>query len=66
MGITKKEKAGVVSAIVHFRHYILYQPNRVVTDHTALTYLKSIKNPTVIIARWNLIIDDFSAYLTIE
>jgi hypothetical protein len=53
MGISEKEMAGVVFGVNEFRHYIFGVKFTIVTDHSALKYLMSIKNPEGKLARWS-------------
>jgi len=50
-GITEKECLSVVASIKHFRDYIQGMRFKVITDHSALTWLKNIKEPTGRLAR---------------
>ena len=49
---THLELAAVVWAVNHFRHYLIGRPFQLVTDHSALKWLISQKNPSGIVARW--------------
>ena len=53
MSISEKEMAGIVFGIKEFRPYIFSSKHkiRVVTDHKALHYLISLKDPTRKLAR---------------
>ena len=61
MGISEKEMAGVVFGIKEFRPYIFGSRYKVkvVTDHKALQYLLSLKDPTGKLARWAMFLSQF-------
>ena len=49
---TKKELLAVVVFLEHFRPYLLGRPFTIRTDHGALTWLQTFKQPEGQIARW--------------
>lgn len=54
MSISEKEMAACVFGVNEFRPYIFGTKFKIVTDHNALKYLMSIKNPTGKLARWSM------------
>ena len=50
--VTRRELLAVVSSIKHFHHYLYGKDFLVRTDHGALTWLLSFKNPEGQVARW--------------
>ena len=49
---TRRELLAPVTFTRHFRHYLLCQKITIVTDHSALQWLHSFKDPDGITARW--------------
>ena len=49
---TKRELFAIVYFTQHFRNYLLGQKFLIVTDHRALTWLYSFKEPDGLLARW--------------
>ena len=49
---TKKEMLAMTYAIRHFHHYLYGRPFTVRTDHNALNWLQSFKEPEGQVARW--------------
>ena len=49
---TRRELLALVTFTRHFRHYLLGQKFTIVTDHSALQWLHSFKDPDGITARW--------------
>ena len=51
-GITKAELLALVAGVRHFKHYLYHSKFIARTDHHSLLWLKSLKDPTGILARW--------------
>ena len=49
---TRREMLAVISALQHFRHYLLGTKVILRTDHHSLKWLKTFKRPEGILARW--------------
>ena len=58
-GITEKECLAVVWAIKQFRIYVHGKHFKVITDHNALVWLMSIKDPTAKLARWSIYLQSY-------
>ena len=56
---TKGELAAIVHALRKFEHLLRYRPFVIYTDHAALKWLKSMKNPRGIFFRW---LQELSSY----
>ena len=56
---TERECLAVVEYVRHFRHYLYGQNFIVVTDHQALRWLHSVKDPSSRLMRWRLKLRDF-------
>ena len=50
--VTRKEMLALVEALHHFRCYLLGKKFRVRTDHSALQWLRTFKDPVGQVARW--------------
>ena len=50
--VTRRELLAIVSAIKHYHHYLVGKKFLVRTDHGALRWLLSFKNPEGQVARW--------------
>jgi hypothetical protein len=57
--VTEKELLAIVKACEHFKHYLIGKKFVLKTDHKALVYLKSCKNPTSRLLRWALKLEEF-------
>ncbi len=58
---TRKELLSLITFCDHFRYFLLGREFIIWTDHGALKWLLSFKNPTGQIARWIEIISEFRA-----
>jgi len=58
-GITEKECLSVVASIKHFRVYLHGAKFKVITDHSALSWLINIKDPTGRLARWAIYLQPY-------
>ena len=56
---TGKELLGLVKSIEHYRHYLLGREFELCTDHKALEYLKSVKDPAGRLLRMALILQEY-------
>ena len=50
--VTRKEMLALVDSLRHFRCYILGKKFKVCTDHGALQWLRTFKEPVGQVARW--------------
>ena len=49
---TRKELLAVVTALKHFHHYLLGQKVKLRTDNSAVSWIRTLKNPTGQVFRW--------------
>ena len=56
---SERECLAVVEYVRHFRHYLYGQNFLVVTDHQALRWLHSVKDPSSRLMRWRLKLRDY-------
>ena len=57
---TRKELLAIVAFIQHFRHYLYGKSFIIRTDHNALKWLKSFKEPQGQVARWIELLAEFN------
>ena len=57
--VTRRELLAVVFGIKKFRHYLVGRPVHIRTDHAALKWLASFKEPEGQVARWLQLIETF-------
>jgi len=58
-GITEKECLAVMFGIKTFRNYLHGVKFKVITDHSALAWLKSIKEPNTRLTRWAIYLQSY-------
>lgn len=61
---TRRELLAVVEALKHFRHYVMGRPFQIRTDHSALTWLKTFKEPQGQLARWLERLSEYDVQIT--
>ena len=49
---TKRKLLAIVNYTRHFKHYLLGQQFKIITDHRALQWLHNFKEPDALTARW--------------
>lgn len=61
--VTEREALAVVARIKHYQHYLYGAHFKVLTDHSAVRWLMSLKMPCRRLARWALLLQqyDFTA-----
>ena len=57
--ISEKEMLAIVWSCVKFRHYLLGQRFKIITDHCSLCYLMKLRNPSGRLCRWALKLMEF-------
>jgi hypothetical protein len=63
-GITELECLAVVFAVKKFRVYLHGRPFEIQTDHKALSWLMTIKDPQARLARWAIILQAYDFKIT--
>ena len=58
--VTQKECFSIVQGIRHFRMYLAYSKFTVLTDHSALQFLRSIRDATGKLGRWSLMLSQYN------
>ena len=58
-GITEKECLAVVWAVKHYRIYLYGNNSKIITDHSALSWLMNITDPNARLARWAIYLQAF-------
>ena len=61
---TRKELLAVVTALKNFHHYLYGQKIHLRTDNSAVSWLRSLKNPSGQIARWLQILGTYNMTIT--
>lgn len=62
--VTRKELLALVFACKHFRHYLYGHKVKVNTDHSALKWLMSFKDPQGQVARWIEVLSTYDLEIT--
>lgn len=57
--VATKELLSIVSSVKHFRPYLLGRKFIIKTDHSALQYLNSVKDPSSRLLRWRLVLEEY-------
>ena len=63
-GVTQRECLALVEALQHYRPYVYGRPVQLVTDHSALQWLMTVKDPHGRLARWALALAEFDLRIT--
>lgn len=56
---TDKELLAIIKSCEHYRHYLIGKKFKLETDHKALSYLHTCKNPSSRLLRWSLKLQEF-------
>ena len=57
--VTEREALAVVAGIKHYQHYLYGAHFKVLTDHSAVRWLMSLKMPCGILERWALLLQQY-------
>ena len=57
--VTEREALAVVAGIKHYQHYLYGAHFKVLTDHSAVHWLMSLKMPCGRLARWALLLQQY-------
>ena len=61
---TRKELLAVVTALKHFHHYLLGPKVKLRTDNSAVSWIRTLKNPTGQVFRWLQYIETYDISVT--
>ncbi|MCG8033357.1 MAG: DDE-type integrase/transposase/recombinase, partial [Candidatus Thiodiazotropha taylori] len=61
---TRKELLAVVTALKHFHHYLLGQTVKLRTDNSAVSWIRTLKNPSGQVFRWLQYIETYDISVT--
>ena len=63
---TRRELLAIISALQHFRHYLIGNKVILRTDHYSLKWLKTFKIPEGIMARWIKTLAEFDIEIAVS
>ena len=61
---TRKERLAVVTALKHFYYYLLSQKVKLRADNSAVSWIRTLKNPTGQVIRWLQYIETYDISVT--